>query len=78
VIVISAAWAFSLLYRSVDGGRRWGTTRVFEDGGAGFNDLGFTTDLQGIVIRGFPGRPGPHQLLITHNAGATWRQVSLG
>ena len=51
-----------------------------DDGGMGFNDLGFTTSTQGVVIHGIPGPPGNEvtQLLMTHDAGASWQVVPIG
>jgi hypothetical protein len=50
------------------------------DGGAGFNDLGFTTTSDGVVVYGpaltdgnSEGRPG--RLLLTSNGGASWQRV---
>ena len=50
---------------------------TYPDGGQGWNDLGFTTTLDGIVIHGHPyygdmlGR-----LLLTDNGGLTWHAVT--
>ena len=51
------------------------------DGGLGFNDLGFTTPTDGVVVYGpvqsddnAEGRPG--RLLLTSNGGASWQSVS--
>ena len=50
------------------------------DGGAGFNDLGFTTTADGVAVygpvygNGDPyGMPG--QLLLTSDGGASWTAV---
>ncbi len=79
-LAVSAASGASSLYRSVDGGRTWSTVATYNDGGMGFNDLGFTTATQGVVIHGVPGPPGNEvsQLVMTHDAGATWRVVPIG
>jgi hypothetical protein len=53
-LVIASASGASWLYRSTDGGHTWATALDYPDGGIGFNDLGFTTDTQGIVIHGRP------------------------
>jgi hypothetical protein len=51
------------------------------DGGLGFNDLGFTTAADGVVVYGpvlsgnnAEGRPG--RLLLTSNGGASWQPVA--
>jgi hypothetical protein len=77
-LVLASASGASELYRSTDGGRTWTTAATYFDGGAGFNDLGFTTDTQGVVIHGLPGLGGVNQMLMTHDAGATWQAVSFG
>jgi hypothetical protein len=78
-LVIASASGASELYRSTDGGRTWATAETYFDGGAGFNDLGFTTGTQGVVIHGQPNEgDGADQLLMTHDAGATWQPVSFG
>jgi hypothetical protein len=78
-LVVSAASGASELYRSTDGGVSW-STLSFNDGGIGFNDLGFTTSTQGVVIHGQPGPPTGYasQLLMTADGGATWHAVSIG
>jgi len=77
-LVVSAASGASELYRSTDGGTTW-STLTFNDGGIGFNDLGFTTSTQGVVIHGQPGPPADYQsqLLMTHDGGATWQAVPI-
>ena len=50
------------------------------DGGAGFNDLGFTTTSDGVVVYAPAGTDGnndrrPGRLLLTSNGGATWQAV---
>ena len=77
-LVVSAASGASSLYRSADGGSSW-TATTFSDGGIGFEDLGFTTATQGIVIHGQPGPPTNYasQLLMTRDAGATWQPVPI-
>jgi photosystem II stability/assembly factor-like uncharacterized protein len=79
-LVIAAASGASELYYSGDGGATWTTAYRAGDGGAGFNDLGFTTTTDGVVVHGpavsdgnKDGRPG--QLLITEDGGATWQLV---
>jgi hypothetical protein len=79
-LVVSAASGASWLYRSTDGGATWTTAETFDDGGIGFNDLGFTTSTQGVVIHGVPGPPTnvASQLLMTTDGGASWSAVPIG
>jgi len=80
-LVIATASAASWLYRSTDGGRHWRTPLSYPDGGEGWADLGFTSSSDGVVIHGpartdggsanFPGR-----LLLTDDAGHTWRLIA--
>ena len=79
-LVVSAASGASFLYRSLDGGHTWSTVATYGDGGMGFNDLGFTTSTQGVVIHGVPGPPANEasELLMTHDAGASWKAVPIG
>lgn len=78
-LVVAAASGASELYRSVDGGATWTTAETYGDGGAGFNDLGFTTATQGVAIHGLPGPPAAFasQLLMTTDGGATWKVVPI-
>jgi hypothetical protein len=81
VEVIASASGASFLYRSSDGGHTWKTVESYGDGGAGWNDIGFTTAVQGVVIHGRPGETdvvGGINLLMTHDAGTTWRVVPIG
>jgi len=80
-LVVAAESGASELYYSADGGVQWSTAWYAGDGGMGFNDLGFTTTNDGVVVRGpamndgnGEGRPG--QLLLTSNGGATWQTVT--
>ena len=80
-LVVTAASGASFLYYSGDGATQWGTAYDNGDGGMGFNDLGFTTTSDGVVVHGpalsdgnSEGRPG--QLLLTSNGGATWQAVN--
>lgn len=80
-LVMTARSGASWLYRSSDGGRKWSIT-TYNDGGLGWGDLGFITDSEGYVIHGAPSpavlSSGKfHQLLMTHNGGASWRAVSI-
>jgi hypothetical protein len=50
---------------------------TYPDGGQGWNDLGFTSARDGVVIHGHPDygdRLG--QLLLTDNGGLTWHTVT--
>jgi len=80
-LTVAAASGASMLYYSADGGARWDTAYYAGDGGLGFNDLGFTTPSNGVVVYGpvlsdsnAEGRPG--RLLLTSNGGASWQAVS--
>jgi hypothetical protein len=80
-LVAAAFSGASFLYYSGDGGATWSTAFFAGDGGLGFNDLGFTTPTDGVVVYGpvfsdsnTEGRPG--QLLLTSNGGASWQKVS--
>jgi hypothetical protein len=79
-LVVAAASGASMLYYSADGGARWSTAYYAGDGGLGFNDLGFTTPADGVVVYGpaltdnnVESRPG--WLLLTSNGGASWHPV---
>jgi hypothetical protein len=80
-LVVAAASGASMLYYSADGGAQWTTAYYAGDGGLGFNDLGFTTATNGVVVYGpvlsdnnAEGRPG--RLLLTSNGGASWQSVA--
>ena len=80
-LVLATASGASFLDRSPSGGRAWSTAAFYPDGGFGFNDLGFTTDTQGVVVHGRPALAGATsgpQLLMTHDAGVTWQVVPIG
>lgn len=78
-LVIATASAGSWLYRSTDSGKHWNTVRTFIDGGWPWNDLGFTTATQGVVIHGAAeSSRSPGTLLMTHDAGAHWSTVHFG
>jgi photosystem II stability/assembly factor-like uncharacterized protein len=78
-LVIAAFSGASWLYRSNDGGQRWRTALTEDDGGQGWEDLGFITATNGFVIHGpaFRGRyrNWPGQLLLTGDGGRTWRSA---
>jgi hypothetical protein len=79
-IVVAAASGASWLYYSGNSAAKWGTAYMSGDGGLGWNDLGFTSATDGVVVHGpalndnnQDGRPG--QLLLTSDGGATWHLV---
>ena len=80
-LLVGAASGASWLYYSGDGGVRWSTAYKALDGGAGFNDLGFTTTADGVAVLGPAYTDGntygmPGQLLLTSDGGATWQTVT--
>ena len=76
-LTIATTSAGSWLYYSADNGKTWRTAVTYLDGGQGWNDLGFTTTRDGVVIHGHPGYGDmPGQLLLTDNGGQTWRAVT--
>ena len=75
-LTIATASAGSWLYYSADNGRTWRTVVNYPDGGQGWNDLGFTTTRDGLVIHGHPYFGDMlGQLLLTGNGGKTWHAV---
>ena len=79
-IVVAAASGASWLYYSGNSAAKWGTAYMSGDGGLGWNDLGFTSATDGVVVHGpalndnnQDGRPG--QLLLTSDGGASWHLV---
>jgi hypothetical protein len=75
VVAVPAASGASYVYRSADGGHTWGTPLSQGDGGVGYFDVGFTTATQGVAVYGNPAQ-GNSSLLMTHDAGATWKPVT--
>jgi hypothetical protein len=75
VVAVPAASGASYVYRSADGGHTWGTPLNQGDGGVGYFDVGFTTATQGVAVYGNPAQ-GSSSLLMTHDAGATWKPVT--
>lgn len=75
VVAVAARSGASEVYRSGNAGATWQTPLQKGDGGVGYFDLGFTTSTQGVVVYGQPGPGQPSQLLMTHDAGATWSAV---
>jgi hypothetical protein len=57
------------LQRTTNGGSSWRTVQPFDATG-GIHDYGFTTSTQGFVLLG-------HEMLMTHDAGASWQPVTL-
>ena len=75
-LTIATASAGSWLYYSADNGRTWRTVVTYPDGGQGWNDLGFTTTRDGVIIHGHPYYGDMlGQLLLTGNGGKTWHVV---
>ena len=75
-LTIATTSAASWLYYSADNGKTWRTMVTYSDGGQGWNDLGFTTADDGLVIHGhayYGDMLG--QLLLTGNGGRTWHVV---
>jgi hypothetical protein len=80
-VAIATASAASWLFYSADGGMTWRIVNEQLDGGAGWADLGFTTDTDGVVVRGPAVNDGntqqrPGQLFLTSDGGAAWYQVT--
>ena len=76
-LTIATTSAASWLYYSADNGKTWRTVVTYPDGGQGWNDLGFTTTGDGMVIHGHPALGDmPGQLLLTGNGGLTWHAVT--
>jgi photosystem II stability/assembly factor-like uncharacterized protein len=77
-IVIATSSGASLLYRSADGGRTWGTALTEDDGGAGWSDLGFTTSSDAVVVHGpaLAGSQRPGKVLLSSDGGLTWHPAS--
>jgi len=78
-LVVSAASGGSFLYYSSNGAN-WSSAYFAGDGGAGFADLGFTNQNDGVVVHGPVHTDGtaagfPGQLLLTSNGGASWHLV---
>ncbi|HTT91928.1 MAG TPA: hypothetical protein VMF65_20405 [Acidimicrobiales bacterium] len=70
-VYVTAVSGASAVYSSSNGGKTW-AARIFDDGGAGLSDIGFTTPSFGAAIEGQPITGPTDKLLITDNGGATW------
>ena len=75
-LLLATASGASWLDRSANNGHSWATRLTYDDGGAGWADLGFTTPADAVVVHGpadldgnTDGRAG--QLLLSSNGGAT-------
>ena len=76
-LTIATTSAASWLYYSASNGTTWQTAVIYPDGGQGWNDLGFTTTRDGVVIHGHPYYGDMlGQLLLTENGGLTWHAVT--
>jgi hypothetical protein len=76
-LTIATTSAGSWLYYSADNGKTWRTVVTYPDGGQGWNDLGFTTTVDGVVIHGHPAYGDMlGQLQLTDNGGLTWHAVT--
>jgi photosystem II stability/assembly factor-like uncharacterized protein len=73
-IVVATYSGASWLYRSTDGGHTWRTALTEDDGGAGWNDLGFTTATDAVVVHGpaLAGSRRPGKVLLSSDGGQTW------
>jgi hypothetical protein len=79
-LTVGAASGATWLYYSADGGVQWSVAYKAIDGGAAFNDLGFTTTSDGVAVVGPVYQDGnayrmPGQLLLTSDGGASWTAV---
>jgi BNR/Asp-box repeat protein len=76
-LTIASTSAASWLYYSADNGKTWRTVVTYLDGGQGWNDLGFTTTGDGVIIHGHPAYGDMlGQLLLTDNGGLTWHAIT--
>jgi photosystem II stability/assembly factor-like uncharacterized protein len=73
-IMVATYSGASLLYRSTDGGHTWRTALTEDDGGAGWSDLGFTTQTDGVVVHGpaLAGSQRPGKILLSSDGGLSW------
>jgi hypothetical protein len=80
-LVVGAYSGASWLYYSGDGAAHWSTALQTDNGGAGWNDLGFTSTTDGVVVNAPALDDGNHdgrdgQLLLTSDGGASWHAVT--
>jgi hypothetical protein len=61
----------SWIYRNTSGSS-WTTSVDLGDGGAGWNDIGFTTNATGFVVHGPEAVFGPGDLWGTTDGGVSW------
>jgi hypothetical protein len=69
-LLLATSRAASWLDRSIDGGRRWANVAQYNDGGAGFVDLGFTTPPRASSFTANP-RPVPPSMARPGRRAAT-------
>lgn len=74
-VMVSAQSGGSIIYRSSDG-RGWHQVLSKGDGGAGWADLGFTTNTDAVVIH-HVGSPDMGRLLLSDDGGMHWSPVPL-
>lgn len=72
-LFLASSSGANFIYVSRNGGGTWHSSLFLADGGLGWNDFGFTTANQGVVVEGYP-TIGSH-LWITYNAGRSWHRV---
>jgi photosystem II stability/assembly factor-like uncharacterized protein len=74
-VYVTAVSGASDVYSSDNGGRTW-DARIFDDGGAGLTDIGFSTPSFGAAIEGQPADgPAANRLLVTDDGGAAWSAI---
>jgi photosystem II stability/assembly factor-like uncharacterized protein len=85
-LAIATASGASWIYRTAGQDTTWTTPLSFDDGGIGWNDLGFTDAEHGVVVHapaaralGFGENPPPAlgAVYLTDDGGATWHATPL-
>jgi photosystem II stability/assembly factor-like uncharacterized protein len=78
VITLNAASGASYFYQTANTGKTW-TTKQYDDGGLGFNDLAYVSSTTGFAVHfmGIPDIAYTKGLMKTVNAGHTWTTVSI-
>jgi hypothetical protein len=77
LLVASTSYG-SFMYRN-DGGQSWTEPLAIADGGQGWNDPTFTSATTAYVVHAPAARPDfAGELLVSHDAGATWEPMNLG